>query len=503
MTKRKKQPNKAAQTTTKRRQPQPTAKTDVKSARRSINAILALIIVAGLAYLLLFPDEPPKPTVEPAFGGPPPVLTFETEPDGARVARMDVQKLSDWCESVGLPGAPPIDLTEPPVAEAVMAALREAATARTAQSYAQVGRICYAVESRQYAKRYFALAAEQDPSDFRWPYLVGCMCQAMGQSDEANAALATVLRLNDEYAMTYARLGQLRLEAGRLDEAETYLRRFLLLRPEDWLGRVGLGRVALERGDYEAALTMLRSAADQAPDDFQTHYYLGKTYAALGRNELAEQHFDRLRTLSTGLWLDARDPLLLEAKTSIDSSTGLVEEIERLKDSRDWPRLAGLVEQIVRRRPGDTIMSGNLASLYRAQKRFADAHAVLDRALKLKPGSARLHATRAEIYLTEGKYDQARDAAEAAAEIDRALPGAYNVLGRALFSLNLQGEAEIAMRRAVELDPTDAGKVFVLGEIYRLGGKSSDAIDAYERTLKLAPAHELARQRLALLQRDR
>lgn len=507
MTKRKKKRSKPTETVARRRTPEPTATTNWNSMHRGVNAILALIIVAGLGYLLLSPDEPPKPFPESdaSAGELPtlPALTFETEPSGARVARVDTKRLSDWCRSVGLPGAPPIDRTEPTVAEAVVAALHEAATAHTAQSYAQVGRLCYALDSRQDAKRYFALAAEHDRNDFRWPYWIGCMCQAMGQSNDADDAFANALRLNDEYAMTYARLGQLRLEAGRLDEAEIYLRRFMLLRPEDWLGRVGLGRVALGRGDHAAALTMLRSAAEQAPNDFQTHYYLGKTYALLGRYELAQQHFDRLPTLQKGLWLDARDPLLRKAKASVDSTAALLNEFESLQHSRDWPTLAGLAERIVRRRPGDTIMLANLASLYRGQQRFADAHAVLDRAMKHEPASPRLHVTRAEIYLTEDEHDQARDAAEAALTIDPASPGAYNVLGRALFSAGRQAEAEVAMRRAVELDPTDAGKVYVLGEIFRLGGKSSDAIDAYERALELAPTHELARQRIAQLQRVR
>ena len=96
--------------------------------------------------------------------------------------------------------------------------------------------------------------------------------------------------------------------------------------------------------------------------------------------------------------------------------------------------------------------------------------------------------------------EEAKTAANAAIELNDVSPEAYNVLGRALFSLQRQDEAEFAMRRAVELDPTDAAKVFVLGEILRRGGNSSDAINAYERTLELAPAHPLARQRINQIQ---
>jgi tetratricopeptide (TPR) repeat protein len=64
----------------------------------------------------------------------------------------------------------------------------------------------------------------------------------------------------------------------------------------------------------------------------------------------------------------------------------------------------------------------------------------------------------------------------------------YNNLGAALDNLKKTPEAEAAFRRAIELNPQNAGMPYYnLGRMLKDQGKTADAIDAYNRSLALSP----------------
>lgn len=460
----------------------------------TVNALLFLFVAGGFSRLITIPANR-NPDAGPIRSDPP-EPDYRLSEDGVRVAHFDMGRLNLWCASRGLPPPPNLVVAEAPVAEALISALRAIVADRNAAAVGLLGQICESLECHDSARQCFLEAGRLDRTDYRWPYYLGCVEQAAGRNDEAVAALLEAAELDATYPVTYARLGQLYLETQRDGQAEESLSRYVELRPSDWLGHVGLGRVALRRGDHQEALRHLNEALRLGPDDFQTHYYLGRVHAELGDETLATKHFDISSRLPRGRWFRTRDPLVQELYRTTASAAALQTEFQLIGDSRDWPRLAVIAEQIIRQRPGDTTMMRNLALLYGKMKRFDEAKAVLDRAVRLEPESATLHVTRGNLWITAGDPTLALLSAKKALALDPRSGRAFGVLGRASFLLKKNDEALIAMRRAVELDPAYVRNVYVLGEILLGMERTVEAEQTYRRVLELDPRNEDARQRL-------
>ncbi len=470
------------------------------------DVILGVIVAAGAVYLLWPTSRPSWPdeamSVVPrdlSVSLAPPQPAYEGTADGMRVGHLDLDRLGAWCSARGLPPPPALPTCEPAVAEALTRALTAVSAARTAATLGTMGQVSESLDCHQSAEWYFQQAQDADPRDFRWPYYLGCVYQLTGRSDDALRQFHRVLELNAEYGMTHARLGHLHLESGDDESAENSFALYAEAVPRDSLGDIGLGRVALRRKDFAGALTHLQRAIRKTPSDFQAHYYLARAYAGLGERDRAKQHFDRSEKLPRGKWFKMRDPLDQAMHRVTGSTNSLITEFEQLQHSRDWTRLTGLAERIIEGRPSDTTMLGNLASLYRKQKRFDDAHASLDRALAQSPESNRLRTIRAEVLLAQSRLDEAIEIARTVVKVESNSAAAFTVLGRARYLQNRFAEAEPALRRAVELAPNDIGNAYVLAETLLRLGRREEAVTWYRKILDADPGFEPASRRMAEL----
>src|SRR5215472_2310768 len=72
-------------------------------------------------------------------------------------------------------------------------------------------------------------------------------------------------------------------------------------------------------------------------------------------------------------------------------------------------------------------------------------------------------------------------------------------IGVAHLSLNDDVSAEAALWDSLQREPSNAGAVFYLGLIAERRGRQQEAAGRYRETLALAPDHEPARARLAVL----
>ncbi len=468
------------------------------------NALFALIIVAGLGYLVWPFGTNSSQTVQPLTRAPqsanatfkPPKPIVATDDAGTRTARFDHGALIAWCRAVNLPELPDLGRIEPRIAEALQTALGKIARARSADNLGKLGQIYESLDCHEAAQAYFKLAERADPTAFRWPYYRACIHQLLGRNDLALATFSAAEPRQPEYAILHGRMGQLYLEAGDLPQAEARFGRYAQLNPEDSLGYVGLGRVALARGKNDEALALLRQAVQRGPNDFQSHYYLATVLARMGQRPLAQTHFDIATKLPQGKWFFIRDPLDQELQQSAGSIQALVTYFEQLVQSNDYPKLAKTAEDILAYRPADTLMMANLASIYRKQKRFDEAHAMLDRAAELQPDLLKIAIVRAAIHLAQSKFIDAIASANQALAFDNTNIEAINIRGRALLLSGRTQEAEDDLRRVAESDPNNVGYAYVLGEAHRALGKIEEAKKAYRHALNLNPAFTPARKRL-------
>ncbi len=460
-----------------------------RSTNRAVNFALIAVILSGAGYLLTPTREEDPPAEVAATLADPPEPVFAPNETGVLVGRLDVDALRVWCASAGLPPPPAVVSAEAAVARTLTDALRDAARRPSAASFGTMGMISEHLESHETAVAHFRRAATADAADFRWPYYLGCIYQVTGHTDEAFAAFEKVLDLNDAYPLTHARLGQLDLEAGRDEAAAARFARYVELQPRDSLGHVGLGRVAIRRGDFAGALRHLQEAVQWGANDFQCHYNLGRAYAGLGEEELSKRHFDICAKLPKGAWFHFRDPLDQALHASSGSVTSVIQEFERLKDSKDWPKLAALAERILEQRPDDTALLRNLALVYAKLGRFADADERIRRAVHRQPKDASLRLVRAQVLFLGKDYPNALSAADESLRLNESVPAAHSLRSRSLFVLGRKDEALTAMRRALALEPDSLQNTYLLAEMLLGTAQPDEAAVYYRKVLEIAPAH--------------
>ncbi len=133
------------------------------------------------------------------------------------------------------------------------------------------------------------------------------------------------------------------------------------------------------------------------------------------------------------------------------------------------------------------------------------ALAAFDEAVALDPSFALAHASRAIALLditrsgyvpyAEG-FPQARSAAERALELAPDAPEGHVALGRVKLAADRDWQgAEASLRKAAQLNPSDASAYDVLGSLASLLGKHDEAVEASRRAVSLDP---LSAQRIQL-----
>ncbi len=109
---------------------------------------------------------------------------------------------------------------------------------------------------------------------------------------------------------------------------------------------------------------------------------------------------------------------------------------------------------------------------------------------KSAPNSAQGHELHAEAFETDGKWDEAAKEYRQVLQQDPRLPGIHFRLGRLLLSKSnpSQAEAEAAkneMEQELQIDPSNAGAEYVLGELAKQNQQWDEAIQHFSRAAKL------------------
>ncbi len=425
---------------------------------------------------------------------PPAELTVTTEvgAGGARVARVDDERVRAVFAAIGLPDPPRLDRSDPVPVLAIMDRARRWADQRDTAALGELGQIYQGLEEHRAALACFAALVALDEASPRWPYFLGVEAQALGLEEAALDALQVAAAQEPDFGLTHARLGLLHLERGELDQAEASYRRCAELSPGPSLAWVGLGRVALARGEDEQAREFLETAVQKSPSDFLAYRVLAQALGRLGRvaeAEAAQRRSEMLPHYSGWLTFDLR---LQHAHALANTQRYLENEIRRASAARDWPAVARLAQALLQRRPDDHAMLANLAGAYRALGRLDDARAAIDRGLTVKPDAAPLYVVRAEIGFMQ------QDLATASADLERALhldPGearAYELRGRIAALRGDLAAAAADLERVVALQPQALTARVVLAEVYRLSGRVDEALQAVDAVLAIDPANAMA-----------
>ncbi|HEV3022830.1 MAG TPA: tetratricopeptide repeat protein, partial [Pirellulales bacterium] len=208
-----------------------------------------------------------------------------------------------------------IDLsgTAPDVAELIESA--SSAVHRDPHSAPAWGRLGMALLANQFdqeARTCMAEAQRLDPSDPRWPYLIGC-CLSRESPESALLPLERAVAGFGELPAPRLRLAELLLSLGRLDEAEFHFQQVLELDERHSRARLGLARVALARGDPKTALEQVRQAEDSHWTRKAHQAVLLEIHRQMSDQPRVERAARRLAELPDDA--DMPDPIYDEVKT--------------------------------------------------------------------------------------------------------------------------------------------------------------------------------------------
>jgi tetratricopeptide (TPR) repeat protein len=133
----------------------------------------------------------------------------------------------------------------------------------------------------------------------------------------------------------------------------------------------------------------------------------------------------------------------------------------------------------------------------RAQGRFDDVRAALDRAVAERPDDVQTLRERFQLLFERGAPEEAERALRCLIERDPLDASAYHNLGTLLMRTHRCDEAVRAYRQSLHYRADYAPTLLNLGYALNESGRAQEAVEAWEQVVRLAPGDQEARKALA------
>ncbi|MGI8499155.1 MAG: DUF4388 domain-containing protein [Gemmatimonadaceae bacterium] len=274
--------------------------------------------------------------------------------------------------------------------------------------------------------------------------------------------------------------------SGMLDEAAREFRRVAELRPQHEGAKFYTGLVHLREGKWAEAARLFESASAASNASPATLHNLAYALERLGRNEAARSVLEE--AVRRGGSADARIQLslgILRLKLGdVDGSDSALQTARSLAGPRGpspvWFHYAALA----------AAFAGDVERAFVLVRQGIEAH----------PRSAPLRNMLAVVEERRGHHQAAMVAAEEGLKEDSELPQLHRNAGDGYYQIGRSDDALDAYQRAVKLAPgLGAGVYHRLGTIHYRRQERQQAVSAWERGLALDPTSDEIRASLDLI----
>ncbi|MCX6592462.1 MAG: tetratricopeptide repeat protein [Acidobacteria bacterium] len=286
------------------------------------------------------------------------------------------------------------------------------------------------------------------------------------QWPEAITLYQKALRLNPKLIQVYFNLGVTQMRTADFPGCVASFDRFLKAYPQENRARQLLGLCRLEAGDLPGAILAL----EKVPADPSVLFSLAMAYARSGDENRATALLSKLEStpaqarLVEGL-IDYRKERYAEARPKLEEALRLdptltpalvaVARLNLLEGQNDVaiPQF----EQVLQRTPQDAESTYQLGVLYDRVNRSADARAKLTRALALRANYADPHYQLARIDFRERKFAEALAHLDIAVKILPKQEAIHLLLARTYQALGRKADAdrEFATVRQLKQETTE------------------------------------------------
>jgi len=243
-----------------------------------------------------------------------------------------------------------------------------------------------------------------------------------GRWAEAEALCRQVVERFPRHAGAWRLLGQLSAQQGGWSQAvDCILRAIECSRPEALL-YFDLAVALEQQGRTEAAIQAFRQVLLLEPDVAEAHYHLGRLWNERDPDksllhferaaELESNHVDFLSKLAAALVARQRSPEALPIYQRLielePADTRVLNNLGNLlQDQGQYQAAADLYQRAIRLEPALVEAHFNRALAMSKLKRHAEAVGGYETVLKLKPDFAEAHNRLGELFLVEGRGEQA------------------------------------------------------------------------------------------------
>ena len=341
------------------------------------------------------------------------------------------------------------------------------------------------------------------PLDEKPHILLGDFFAKLGQRDKALASYLRATEVNSSSLIARDGLISHYLDTGKTGEAETKVRAILGKNNNDLMGRFFDARIQLAKRHVDEAISLLQGVVKDESQFAGAHYFLGmaflqKRQATQARGAFVEAvklnpNFPEARTALAELYLTegSADLALEQAQAAIQLNPRNVQAAIISGDAYlrkgDVVKSRHVFETVAQALPKEAIGPYRLGLVARAEKNDAKALAYFEDALNKNPTAVDALAQIVTIKIAQGKSSEARERVNKHLEASPNDPQLYNLLGQLWMQAKDTGQAEIAFKKALELDNSLLSAYMNLGLVYHIAGKTDQAAREFEAVLAQDP----------------
>ena len=421
------------------------------------SAVVAVICAAVVSWACSSSKETPadsgSPTLAPPAGrGLQPVPRPEVSPMGEAVQQVIQQAYTALTRAVDDRGATPEQL---------------------ARAYGAVGDLLMALSELDTAEPYYVNAQTLEPSERRWPYLLGHLYRKRGPLDKAVTAFERARQLKPDDVATLIHLGEAYLALGNHEAAAPLFDQTTALAPGSAAAWFGAGQAALARHDARAAAKALETALAHDAEATAVHYPLAMAYQRLGNLDKARAHL----ALQGKVEPRPEDPLLDEIDKRIDSALLLEFRGGRAMAAGEWATAADFFEKALRLSPDSPATRHLLATALFRMGDTRGAEEQFERVVRTTPSYHESHYNLAMIQAGNGRTEEALSRVSTALEHDAGYMPARLLRARLLAVTGRTAEALAQYTTALELEPLNPDAALGVGMTLALLDRFAEARD--------------------------
>ena len=230
---------------------------------------------------------------------------------------------------------------------------------------------------------------------------------------------------------------------------------------------------------YDDAIIIYEKLVDMHPGDDSLLFSLAWAFHDGGRLDDAIDCFERLFSA--------------ELKREVFTGFAFDELVRIFKEKGEYSRLVDICEKVVAVQPADVALLGDLGDAYLRAERVSEAICIFKKITKMEPDASAAYCSLGNALVAMGDFDGAEAAYRKAVEIDPSEAGSfYNKLANVYFNAGHDKRAEKAFRKCLEIRFNEPMYHCGLGDVLVRLGQIDDAKNAYDKAVDLNRASSAA-----------